>query len=84
MNKIKYDNTMKQTIQKKSTNDYNIDENKKPPCLTTERSKVKRIDNINQKHSSLDERLFRSEESIPETSRINDERSETNPGLENS
>ena len=41
MNKIKYDNTLKQTIQKKSTNDYNIDENKKPPCLTTERFKAK-------------------------------------------
>lgn len=41
MNKIKYDNIPKQTKQKKLTTDYNIDENKKPPCLTTERIKVK-------------------------------------------
>ena len=41
MNKIKHDNILKQTKQKKSTTDYNIDENKKPPCLTTERIKVK-------------------------------------------
>lgn len=73
MNKIKYDNILKQTKQKKCTNDYNINENKKPPCLTTERPKVKHIYDINQKHSNLDERSFRSEESSPDTSRINDE-----------